>query len=467
MRNSTLRHLLLFLAVALSISTCRQTEHIASWTVMVYLNGDNELNDFAMADFNEMASVGSTQETNIVVQFDRQGTEVSGPNWSQTLRFLVLKGMSATVKNAYADLGEQDMASGSTVEDFVRSSINAFPARHYALVLWGHGSGSRRPAAQAYSGDQSTPVPDVCNGWTSRVVSPFKGGTNDGSDIGGKQMLYMRELEDALKRALRGKRIDVVVFDECVMGMVENAYALRDTVDYMVASQEMIPWDGFDYRKWMSALTAKPSMAPSSFATMLVRSYESVYRESFACRTMSAIDVKKMPRLGRALSHLADALILDLTIERQAIIDTRTDCKVYGNPDCAQGSCYYHVDLIRFCERLQVRSDSPAIRQSAEEVILSAKAAILCSEAGTSAMRLKGSNGLSIYFPPDGNGYCADRTNLCGYESKNRYFPLEFVQQVRWSEFLRRYFKAVPDVFGQAAPVSPCVNAEKGCEGPE
>ncbi len=43
----------------------------AKWTVMIYMNGDNDLEEFAVGDFLEMAEVGSTSEVNIVVQFDR------------------------------------------------------------------------------------------------------------------------------------------------------------------------------------------------------------------------------------------------------------------------------------------------------------------------------------------------------------------------------------------------------------
>jgi len=43
----------------------------ASWTFMVYLDGDNNLESCGVEDFMEMASVGSNAQVNIVVQFDR------------------------------------------------------------------------------------------------------------------------------------------------------------------------------------------------------------------------------------------------------------------------------------------------------------------------------------------------------------------------------------------------------------
>jgi len=43
----------------------------AEWTILVYMDADNNLEDAGIADFLEMARVGSTSLVNIVVQFDR------------------------------------------------------------------------------------------------------------------------------------------------------------------------------------------------------------------------------------------------------------------------------------------------------------------------------------------------------------------------------------------------------------
>jgi len=38
---------------------------------MVYLDGDNDLEEYAIDDFLEISEVGSDENINIVVQFDR------------------------------------------------------------------------------------------------------------------------------------------------------------------------------------------------------------------------------------------------------------------------------------------------------------------------------------------------------------------------------------------------------------
>jgi hypothetical protein len=41
----------------------------AEWTIMIFLNGDSNLEPFSLTDFREIAKIGSTEKFNIVAQF--------------------------------------------------------------------------------------------------------------------------------------------------------------------------------------------------------------------------------------------------------------------------------------------------------------------------------------------------------------------------------------------------------------
>ena len=114
------------------------------WTIMIFMNGDNDLEPFAIRDFLEMATHEQSDEVNIVVQFDRSPhwTSAHG-NWTQALRFLVSQHMRPTVANAVADIGEVNMGDGEVLVDFVRWAPQAYPAERYALIIWDHGQGWR------------------------------------------------------------------------------------------------------------------------------------------------------------------------------------------------------------------------------------------------------------------------------------------------------------------------------------
>src|SRR5688572_4928466 len=112
------------------------------WTVLVFMNGDNNLEEYAIKDFLEMAAVGSSDSVNVVVQFDRYKPEGSGRdyntsygNWGQTLRFRISKGMTPLRQNALKGFEQEaDMGEGATLRDFVRWGQDSYPARRYALV---------------------------------------------------------------------------------------------------------------------------------------------------------------------------------------------------------------------------------------------------------------------------------------------------------------------------------------------
>ena len=85
------------------------TQANAKWTFMVYLDADNNLENDGIADFAEMASVGSSPDLNIVVQMDRiPGYTSAYGDWTDTRRFLVLKNDTPSL-TPVQNLGEQNM----------------------------------------------------------------------------------------------------------------------------------------------------------------------------------------------------------------------------------------------------------------------------------------------------------------------------------------------------------------------
>jgi hypothetical protein len=94
----------------------------ADWTVLVYLDGDNNLEKDAITDFNEMERAGSNDQVKIVVQFDRvhqDGPEddTSHGDWdTQALPSLSGDNDRRTSNRRAADLGEQNMGDPQLVD---------------------------------------------------------------------------------------------------------------------------------------------------------------------------------------------------------------------------------------------------------------------------------------------------------------------------------------------------------------
>ena len=113
----------------------------ATWTFLVYMDGDNNLESAGVVDFLEMATVGSNSSLKIAVQFDRiSGYETTNGDWTDTRRGLVIAG-GVPDASWGTSIGEANMGNPSTLVDFVNWGMANNPAQKYALVLWDHGGG--------------------------------------------------------------------------------------------------------------------------------------------------------------------------------------------------------------------------------------------------------------------------------------------------------------------------------------
>src|SRR4026209_1204615 len=81
----------------------------AKWTVMVYISGDNNLEDYVVKDLElELAPTGSSANVQVVALADRApGYDTSRGDWQGTKLYHVTQGMRADAGSAVADWGER------------------------------------------------------------------------------------------------------------------------------------------------------------------------------------------------------------------------------------------------------------------------------------------------------------------------------------------------------------------------
>jgi clostripain len=156
------KYAIIFVLIILSISLTGcfifpPRDNTAEWTVMVYLDADNNLESAGIDDINEMEIVGSTTEVNIVVQVDRipysvlasnnegYADDISNSNWTTTRRYYITQDFDPVQINSQlkSDLGELNMGDSQTLIDFTNWATINYPARKYLLVIWNHGGGFR------------------------------------------------------------------------------------------------------------------------------------------------------------------------------------------------------------------------------------------------------------------------------------------------------------------------------------
>lgn len=371
-----------------------------AWTLMVYMDADNDLEGAGLEDFLEMSSVGSSPDLAVVVQMDRaEGYENGYGDWRTAQRFCVKRGMVPVQEEAIQDLGEVNSGDPQTLVHFVTWATSEFPADHYGLILWDHGSGWKAQALQP------EPVKSICVDVSS-----------------GMDSITCQELDRALRASTArvGRKLDLLGFDACLMAMVEIAVLSEPYASFMVASEEVEPGDGWPYDDVLNAFSFRSDTSPQDLGRLIVQktvaSYENGSQGSKDA-TLSCVDLDRFASLNvpRLLDDLARGL-------RGSI---REDC--LGFQSVAERTQKYEdedfVDLGDWLAGIRGWVEDLEAIQSVEAVrrTLLPEGCLVCQDSvGASVAR---SHGLSIYVPA---GPCSPA-----------YAGLEFARETAWDEMLQ------------------------------
>jgi hypothetical protein len=404
------------------------------WTVMVWMAGDNDLEEYGGNDLKEMKAVGSTDALNILVQFDRMSDD-------KTRRYFLRAGTSLDA-DVVGELGETNTGDPAVAADFFTWGIQTYPAQHHVAVLWNHGSGIdetdvyKRAAARGLSVRRKAPrsateIPrsHVRAMVTKRYRRSLFATTVDSAlasraiayDDTSRDFLDNVELKRVLTQVKRRTRrkLDLVGFDACLMNMVEVAYQLKDSAAVMVGSEETEPGDGWPYDRVLADLAAKPAMTPQQLGGVIVQRYAESYRTDAV--TQSALDLRQCRVVAKAVDGLGRALVtaIKAPAEYGAVSKALNATQRYEIRD--------FFDLYDLCANLKRLSRAAAVKAAAQ--------AVMDAMAGTGggfvlAEKHKGSalarsHGVSIYFPRG--------------DASVAYPRLDFAKATHWDDFIAAY----------------------------
>ncbi|HPP66722.1 MAG TPA: clostripain-related cysteine peptidase [bacterium] len=425
MRNVLLK--ILFSAV-ITFASFFQAQCSAKWTIMIYLDGDNNLERYAIDDFLDLSSedIGSTPEINILVQFDRiNGYDTRFGDWTNTQRFYVTPGMQPDVPNAISDWGdgtggrEIDMGDWESLYDFVEWAKNNYPAEHYALILWDHGDGwrsmgytassIRQQLKQQPSYQKRCELEKTLKYLEKRIYAQRyqKSVCFDNTSF---NELTLKEIAQALSSDCY---VDIIAFDACLMGMIEVVYEVRNCASYLVASEESIKVSGFPYKDILSSLVSNVSCEPQQFADLIVQKYADSYGQ-YSSDTLSAVDLQYAESLFTALNNFCQSAI---NIDNQwlYLYAALSQTAHFDDED--------YKDLAGFIKESLFNVSNQEIINKANDIIAIVEDMIVAN-FGLPAM-----NGLSIYFP--------EQTVDPNYNAEN----LSFADGL-WPQFLHCFLSA-------------------------
>lgn len=196
---------------------------------------DNDLDFYGAEDLNEMeAAEFDRSKMNLLVLFDRSNIYSADESWSGTRLYEVLKDKNGMNKKIVSkqlscpelNLGtekdfetELNMSDGKNLTVLINFAKAKYPAEHYALIIWGHGTGYRN---------------------VNRAVA-----VDDSSN----DFMQIPDLRKSLEKA--ECNFDLICFDTCFANEIEILYELKDCGKYFCGVPGLQKSSGFDYTRWL------------------------------------------------------------------------------------------------------------------------------------------------------------------------------------------------------------------------
>ncbi|MCR4741132.1 MAG: hypothetical protein K5886_12845 [Lachnospiraceae bacterium] len=243
----------------------------------------------------------------------------------------------------------ENMANPGTLSDFISWGMAAYPADRYGLILWDHGGGS----VLGFGADE----------------------------IHSGSMMRLQQLKKALETS--EGHFSFIGFDACLMGTVETAYMLKPFADYMIASEEMEPGNGWYYTNWAGTLLKDPKASVETFGKQIVDDFAGSNEKNGDIYTLSLIDLSKIEAVYKKLMDFAGQSEKDLEADKYAVLSkARSEARDFGNGG------YEQIDIIDYVDRSGIKGGEP-LKKSISDAVVYFKT------------NIKNANGLAMYYPYD------------------------------------------------------------------
>lgn len=245
-------------------------------TLLIYMVAENSLHNYAAYDIAEIveASVDVPRDCRLFVYVD----DNSFPIMHQYFRCTDGSAGNLTFHPFSKDVCSSDTAALGSLLDYI---LENYPTRKLDLVLWSHGDGWLRGPESA-APQRSVGIDNGKNSYSNDATKAIE----------------MEELAALLERL--PVKVDRLMFDACFMQCVEVVYALRDAVEWIVASPAEIPGHGAGYATVLQAFFL--SDGPMDIIDLYLKGYET----EFAGAVLSAVRPAASVQLADATAYYVE-----------------------------------------------------------------------------------------------------------------------------------------------------------------
>lgn len=238
---------------------------ISDFTLLVYICGSDleQKRGAATANIAEMLSADIPDGVNVILQ-------TGGSSKWRNFDIPSDRSNRYAVKNGTLELIESNppvnMGSERAFSDFLKFGIEKYPAEQTAVIFWNHGGGS---------------AVGVCS-----------------DALNGNDFLTLSEISSALESVGLKKKLSFVGFDACLMANYETARILAPYAEKMIASEELEPSGGWDWKKTLENLS-DPTEIAKGYA---VKNADTDYY------TVSVIDLEKFGIVEDLFSRVVEKI---------------------------------------------------------------------------------------------------------------------------------------------------------------
>lgn len=196
-------------------ATANSAEMPESVTFLVYYSGDNNLSQFMENSLQQLIKEGAGKRVHVAVQFD-------GQKKNDSVRLAVVENDGQSNVQIYQKNIEYNMGDPQTLIDFVQWGSQKFSSSKLVLLVFAHGRGVL-----------NVPVQDGSSFSDSSQITKLASSSDDTS----KSYMNEEELVIGLKKVLDPRRVDLVIYNSCLMGNFEILNIFSKVSDYMIASE--------------------------------------------------------------------------------------------------------------------------------------------------------------------------------------------------------------------------------------
>jgi len=359
-----------------SVSDKTPSGEKSKWAVYWYGCGSDLESEggAATTDIEEMMSASLGSDVKVVLETGgAKSWNNDVVNAKKIQRWEVSKdGMSKVDELPQADMGDPE-----TLSSFLSFCKKNYPAEHTMLMFWDHGGGS---------------VSGVC--------------FDENYDY---DSLTLSELDSAIGSAWgTSQKFDIIGMDTCLMATLDNANIMKKYANYLVASEETEPGNGWQYTGWLTKLGENPSISAADLGKSICDTYKSGCDDEGTGDdiTLSVIDLSKVDPLVAAVNNMG-AEVLTSAAKNVKVIGqfgrSAKSAENYGGNNDEDG----YTNMV----------DLGDLMKNADKVIPSTDTTVVNALKSAVVYKINGeyrsnSSGLSTYYSYDG-----DTDNLNAYAS--------------------------------------------------